>query len=95
MFLGKKAKAENPGLNEGTPRHRIPGRKSTTCLSISRDKPCCLDLRAQVRRLVSQLLYQFPVGRIGEQSLCPGIALQLLVQIRHVERIHELPLCSK
>ena len=60
---------------------------------VSGDKPAALNLRAQVGRLVPQLLDQFPVGRICEQSLGPGITLQLLVQIRHVERVHEFPFC--
>lgn len=44
--------------------------------------------------------WQSLVDRLTKQCLCPGISLQLLIQIRHVERIYEffsgtLPPCSQ
>lgn len=40
------------------------------------------------------LLYHLWIGRISQQSPCPGMTLQLLVQIAHIERVHEFPLCQ-
>lgn len=93
-LLGEKAKAEILQWDTGSPSHRIQ-EENLMFTSTCRAKPCCLNLRAQIGWLASQLLYQCPVGRIIEQCPCPGITLQLLVQIGHVERVHEFPLCSK